>query len=130
MKRALSVVTLVLVILMAACGGGGGGSPEQAAKQWFDALAKGDENTLKALTCAAQQEQVTGATGLLATLGEGAGLDLSGLSYKTTEQNGDTASVQVTGKLKVTLLGQAVEEDIDEAMPMVKEDGKWKMCEQ
>jgi len=113
---------------MAACGGGG--SPDQAAKQWFGALAKGDENALKDLTCAAQQEQITGATGLLATLGQGAGLDLSGLSYKTTAQDGDTASVQVTGKLKVTLLGQAVEEEIDEAMPMVKEDGKWKMCEQ
>jgi len=129
MKRALSVVTVFVVILMAACSGGGD-SPDQAAKQWFEALAKGDVKALKDLTCAAQQEQITGATGLLATLGQGAGLDLSGMSYKTTAQDGDTASVQVTGKLKVTLVGEAVEEEIDEAMPMVKEDGKWKMCEQ
>lgn len=63
MKRALLVVSVLLVVLMAACGGGG--SPDQAAKQWFEALANGDENTLKDLTCAAQQESVTGVTGLL-----------------------------------------------------------------
>jgi len=52
------------------------------------------------------------------------------LSFKTTEQSGDTASVQVTGKMKMTFLGQEQEDEIDEAMPMVKEDGKWKVCEQ
>jgi hypothetical protein len=92
-------------------------------------LGKGDENALKDLTCAAQHESLAGVAGVLGSL-EGGGLDLSGLSFKTTEQSGDTASVQVTGKLKVTLLGQALEEDIDEAMPMVKEDGKWKVCDQ
>ena len=128
MKRAWLVVIVFLVVFLAACGGGGG-SPEQTARQWFDALGKGDENALKDLTCTAQHESLAGVAGLLGTM-EGGGLDVSGLSFKTTEQSGDTASVQVTGKLKVTLLGQAVEEAIDEAMPMVKEDGKWKMCGQ
>jgi hypothetical protein len=128
MKRALSVVTVILVILMAACGGGGGGSPEKTAQQWFDALAKGDQNTLKDLTCAAQQDTLTGVAGLLGGLESGA-LDTSGLTFKTTSQSGDTASVQVTGKLKVTLLGQSVDQDIDEAIPLVKEGGKWVVCD-
>jgi hypothetical protein len=126
MKRAWSVVTVFLVVFMAACGGGGG-SPDQAAKQWFDALGKGDENALKDLTCAAQHDSIGGITGLLGGLK--GGIDFSSLSFKTTEQSDDTAGVQVTGKLKVTVLGQAVEEEIDEAMPLVKEDGKWKLCE-
>jgi len=128
MKRASSVVAVFLVVLLVACGGGGG-SPDQVAKQWFEALATGDENALKDLTCAAQQESITGVTGLFAGSGEGLGLDISDLSFKTTEQSGDTASVQVTGKMKMTLLGAEQEQEIDEAIPMVKEDGKWKVCD-
>jgi hypothetical protein len=128
MKRAYSVVAVFLVVLLVACGGGGG-SPDQAAKQWFEALATGDENALKDLTCAAQQESVTGVTGLLAGLGEGMGFDVSGLSFKTTEQSGETATVQVTGRMNMTFLGAEQEQEIDEAIPMVKEDGKWKVCD-
>jgi len=132
MRRALLVVTvfLILIVLMAACGGGGdGGSPDQVAKQWLEALAKGDKNALKDLTCIAQQESVAGTTGFLAGLGEEMGLDVSALSFTTTEQSEDKASLQVTGKIRMTLLGVEQEEEIDEAMPMVKEDGKWKVCD-
>ncbi len=129
MKRVLSLVTIFLLVSTAACSAGGG-SPDQAAKQWFEALAKGDENGLKDLTCAAQQDSATGLTGLLAGLGEEMELDVSDLSFETTEQSRDTASVQVTGKMKMSLLGQEQEEEADEAVPMVKEDGKWKVCNQ
>jgi len=129
MKRAWSVLTVFLVVLMGACGGGDG-LPDQAAEQWFEALTKGDENALKDLTCTAQRESVTGVTGLLASAGEGTILDLSGLSFKTTEQGGDTATVQVTGQMKITFLGQELNEGIDEAISMVKEDGQWKVCEE
>jgi len=127
--RAWSVLPLLLVLLMSACGGGEG-QPDQAAERWFDALTEGNEGALRDLTCAAQRESVTGVTGLLAGVGEGTVLDLSGLDFKTTEQGGDTASVQVTGLIKITYLGQKLNEEIDEAISMVKEDGTWKVCEE
>ena len=127
MKRALLVVTVFLVVLMTACGGGGG-APDQAARQWFEALAKGDQDAMQNLTCADSQSSVTDAIGALASMAGSVKIDISGLSFKTTEESGDTASVQVTGNIKVELLGQSAEEPIDEAMPMVKEGGNWKVC--
>lgn len=129
MKRALSALAILLIVLIAACGNEGS-PPDQAAKQWFEALANGDANGLQDLTCAAQQDSATGLTGLLAGLGEEIELDVSGLSFKTIEQGKDTASVQVTGKIQMFLLGQKQEEEIDEAVPVVKEDGKWRVCNQ
>ena len=128
MKRALLVATVFLVVFTAACGGGGGGAPDQVAKQWFQALAKGDQDTLKSLTCAASQSDMTDAFGSLAEMAGTVTIDVSGLSFKTTEESGDNATVQVSGNIKVELLGQSAEEPMNEDMPMVKEGGKWKVC--
>ncbi len=137
MKR-LSVVMIVVIVLSAlltACGGGGSGGAAAAAKSFFDAFAQLDFAKMKDLTCAAQKQSIDDAMKTMSLGGDPSALkdmlkiDTSGLKYEEKSTSGNNATVVVSGKLKLEMLGQSQEEDVNnQELPMVNEGGQWKVC--
>lgn len=137
MKR-LSVVMIVVIVLstlLTACGGGGGGGAAAAAKSFFDAFSKLDFAKMKDLTCDAQKASIEGLTGSLGALGDASALkdmikiDTSGLKFEEKSVSGNNATVVVSGKMKMEMLGKADEQDVNnQELPMLNEGGQWKIC--
>ncbi len=140
MKRTWTVVSIALVasVVVTACGGGsGGGAAVAAAKSWFEAFAQLDLNRVKELTCESEKAAVDAALGLLAGGGEIDveamkdlfQIDVSGLTYAETSVSGNSATVHISGLIKVSALGQSQDQDVDEDVPLVNEGGAWKVCQ-
>jgi hypothetical protein len=137
MKRFFAIAAFAVVIasLLVACGGGD--SPETAVREWMQALLDMDGNKLIERTCEASQSDVQQAGALVSVLGiagnevggQSAKADLSSLSFQATNKGSDTAQVHVQGKLRVAFMGLAQEQKYDQTIPVVLEDGKWKVCD-
>jgi hypothetical protein len=138
MKRLSVVIVMVFMLsaLLTACGGGGGaGQSSAAAKSFFDAFTQLDFAKMKDLTCDAQKSGIDQATQSMSALGDASKLkdliqiDTSGLKFDEKSVSGDKATVVVSGKIKVTAMGQSQDQDVNnEELPMVKEGGQWKVC--
>jgi hypothetical protein len=130
------IVVIVLSALLTACGGGaGGGGAAAAAKSFFDAFSQLDFTKMKDLTCDAQKKSIEDALGMMSLGGDAAALkemlkiDTSGLKFEEKSTSGNNATVVVSGKLKLEMLGQTQEEDVNnQELPMVNEGGQWKVC--
>ena len=136
MKRNVSLVTLVLIaaVVLSACGGAAGGSPAAAAKAWFDAFTQFDFNRMKDLTCEKEKATIEQGLSSLTSLGDVSQLkellkiDVSGLKYEDKGVSGNSATVHISGNLRMEAFGQSQEQPIDEDVPMVNEGGGWKVC--
>lgn len=138
------VALVVLAMVVAACGGGGGnptaapsgasGTPEDTVKAFFTAVFTEENPDVANLLCAAVAEQaadMVAGFGSMKTTLEAAGgtLDISGLTYTKTSEEGDKATVEVAGKIKVTVAGTDTEQDFPAApVPVTKEGDAWKVC--
>jgi len=138
MKRVSLLVSMMLIasMVLAACGGGGGGGPSAAARDWFAAFSEFNFDRVKELTCSSQQAALDSALGAISGAGadfdlsqmaELIDIDFSGLNFAESNVTGDSATVDISGKLKVSFLGQSQEEDLTQSVPMVNENG-WKVC--
>lgn len=142
-KSRLYVVVLPLIVfLLAACGGGGGGntttnnssagSPADAVKGFFDAVFAGEDVT--ALICTSNAEQAAAIAQGMETMREtltssGAEIDTSGLTYTVKSESGDTAEVEVSGNIKVTVSGVSQDQPYPAVpVPVRNEGGTWKVC--
>lgn len=135
LNRAMFIAVLVLVAMVSvACGGGssggGAGKPEDAAKNWVEALFKADGATLRNNMCDAQKAAITDdvVSSLASSLGgTGATLDTAGITYTVSGNN-----VTLGGNLKVTMSGQSVDVPMTSfplgTLPVVQEGGGWKVC--
>ena len=104
-------------------------TPVDAARGWFEALARLDVARVKELTCAADLQAIDEALASSGGLGDEIDLsglsaqirvDLSGLTFELKNPGQDAASVRVSGRLR----GQPVDRDIR----LLNEDGVWKVC--
>lgn len=134
-SRTLRLAALALAL--AACGGSGEGSPATAARAWYEAISRLDLQAVARLTCAQERASVersieqlgpSGSETNLQTLKEVFQIDVSGVSYEERSVDGNAASVRITGVLKATASGQTQERTIDAEVPVVKEEGAWKVC--
>jgi hypothetical protein len=55
-------------------------------------------------------------------------IDTSDVHFVAVSNNGQTASVRVTGAVRYSVMAFADVIDVDETWRMVLEDGKWKWC--
>lgn len=121
-----------MAITVAACDASEPG-PEAAAEQWLDATIEQDGNRAGRLICDDVRLGQNAGGVVLAALGFVTGdmldIDLGDVSYETTAQDGDTATVRITGEWRVGAAGLSVPNDIDESLTMVREDGEWKVCD-
>ena len=140
MKRISLVVSVVLVasVVMGACGGAGGAGAAGAAKAWFEAIAQLDLNKVKDLTCDKEKAALEQAFSFLGGAASGETdlealkelfqIDVSGLKYEEKNVSGNTATVHISGVLKVSAFGQSQDQNVDEDVPVVNEGGAWKVC--
>lgn len=141
MQRNISIrfclILVVLALALVACGGGassgGGGKPEDATKAFFEAVftGKGNAGDLVCSSAKAQVEQMQKSFDQVKTAmtASGGQLDLSGLTYTKTTESGDNATVEVAGKMKVSVGGQTQEQEFPKVpVPMKKENNAWKVC--
>jgi len=130
------IIVIVLSALLTACGGGGGaGGASAAAKSFFDAFAQLDAAKMKDLTCEAQKKSIEEAMSMMSAGGDLSALkdmikiDTSGLKYEEKSVSGSNATVVISGKMKLEMLGKADEQEINnQELPMVNEGGQWKVC--
>lgn len=102
-------------------------SPDGAAKDWVNALASGDGSKLSELTVQEARGQVAASSMMLGGLGSlsGTKVNTDELKYQTTRNDGNAADVQVTGTLRVTVLGMTQPQNANFVMHMRKEGDKW-----
>lgn len=133
----LAIMLIIVGIAVSACanngGGGGGGAsntPEGAVKAWFDAALSGNADGVRAETCASGQESVDQVADSFGAMSEGGEVDGSGLTFTKASEEGDRATVNVGGTIKVTVAGTSVDQPMtDLTVPLVKENGAWKVCD-
>jgi hypothetical protein len=138
----LLLVLSVVPLLLLACdlsivpGLGSSETPETGAKAFLQALADQDGITLDDRTCAAYKGKLQGGD-LLAEafmvigqnlLGEKPKIDISQVTVKTMKSQGDYATVQVSGNLRVAIGLSVQSQSLDQNWAMRREDGKWKFC--
>lgn len=131
-------ISFALSLLLAACGGGAAssssssntsssGGPTDGAKAFFDALYSG--NALDNLICKANAAAADGMKQSAKTItASGAKIDTSGLAYEASNQNGDTADVKVSGKLKSSVSGVSTDMDFPAITVHMKNESGWKFC--
>ncbi|MGE4553148.1 MAG: hypothetical protein AB7D57_08550 [Desulfovibrionaceae bacterium] len=131
MLRKWIAVALFVVLAGSLWACGGGDKPAVVAEKAMNAMIAGDEKALEQYVCKDLVDQAKAAMAMLkAMTGEGQGkIALSDMKYEAGKEEGDTVPVKVTGKIKGThpQYGE-MEDDIDEVFQVVKEDGKWRVC--
>ena len=137
MKR-LTVVVIVLIvvgILMSACGGGGAGGPVGAVQSWLDGLTKFDFKAVTDLTCSAQRQQIEQSLSFFSSSGQDLSalknlftFDFSKLKFEEKSNDGKAATVHLSGSMSVTAFGQSQNQDMNEDVSVVNENGGWKVC--
>jgi len=115
-------------------------SPVAAGEALLAKLASGDYATLDEVVCAAQAEAVRAQfdpASQLEDLPEGMDVEelLSSLEISIEDgavelisEEGESATVRLTGNMSFSFLGMSESEAIDEEVEVVLEDGEWLVC--
>jgi len=137
--RLLMLTIMVLSLVLTACGGGGGDGddPSKPVKDFFDAVAKLDADKAGNAVCSQYREDVKAGMemlfGLLAMAGGEAKIEIVDLKMKVEDKTDNEAYVVATsGKMKITVAGEVQEEELgdpSERLKVIKEDGKWVICD-
>ncbi len=144
MKKWMSIVAAVmLVAVLAACSGGSApantpaassDTPESVASAFFQASFAGDIETAKNYVCAAMASEISDeAAAAMAAMAE-AKMDFSGVTFTASDVTDTSATVTASGTLKVEMAGVTQELNFADmgpgaSVPLVKENGAWKVCQ-
>jgi hypothetical protein len=114
----------------------GSESPNSAARQWIEAVWRLDGLAAEKRTCVAMLAQLE-EEGLWASAvsvigqsltGQVVQVDLSGLSFRTVEEEDNSARVRVTGEIRTAVLLSVERSSMDQIWLMSRENGLWKWC--
>ena len=120
MKKIFLLSLLLIMISLVACGGGGD-DPAAAVESYLQAKAEGDEATLGALICSAQEANLEREARTFASV---SGVELVDMAC-SYPGSGDI--VACSGKF-VALYGSEETEFPLVSYRVVEEDGQWKWC--
>ena len=134
----LTVIVLSLVLI--ACGGGSdGGDPKKPVNDFFDGFAKMDAEKASNAVCKQYRDEfkagMEGIFELLKSMDEDAKIEISGMKLEVKDKKDDEASITATaGTMKLVLMGQEdvtdlADQSASEPLKVVKEDGKWLICD-
>jgi len=124
----IGLVAAAVVVLLLACGIGtvvlirtlGSGSPEDVVNDYFSAYRDADFDKAMAATCAIDRENID-ENEWRQEVGDIEQLEWDVVSV---DENGDEATVRT--RVSVTFQGQTDTQTLP--VPVVKEDGDWKVC--
>ena len=138
MKHTLTVrLTLglaIVALLIAGCSAGGGPAID-ATRNWLQALADLNFKQVLNLTCSTPrirnevELRLDPLIDIQETLQSLKGqYDFSGLKFEELRSDGRTATVRLSGKLLLKVLGQTQVYEIYEEVGVVNESDVWKVC--
>jgi hypothetical protein len=91
-----------------------------------------DITQAQSLTCQAQRARVRESLapfGNISELGEAFDINFDELIFEEQSNDGHTAIVHVSGKMTLSFLGQQETQEINEDHVLIKEEGKWVVCD-
>ena len=127
--RALLLLGAVL-LLPVACDGGA--SPIEVMRSFFAAMEARNLDSAEDLVCERQQEKVRQSLepfGQVTQLDEAFSLDFEDLLFEERNNDGQTAVIRVTGSLTLSFLGQEETQPVNEEHILIKENGRWIICD-
>ena len=137
MKPHLRLGILLLLcagVLLTACNAGGGPAID-ATRTWLQALADLNFKQVLNLTCSTPrirnevELRLDPLIDIQETLQSLKGqYDFSGLKFEELSNDGRTATVRLSGKLLLKVLGQEQVFEINEMVGVVEENDVWKVC--
>jgi hypothetical protein len=130
----LTLLIGVCLLLFSACNPGGGPAID-ATRSWLQALADLDFKQVLDRTCSTARVRnevelrLDPLIDIQETLQSLKGqYDFSGLKFEELSNDGRTATVHLSGKLLLKVLGQEQVYEIYEDIGVVKETDGWKVC--
>lgn len=137
MKRSLLTRIVLFAcagLLLASCSAGGGPAID-ATRSWLQALADLNFKQVMDLTCSTPrvrdevQLRLDPLMDIQETMQSLKGqYDFSGLKFEETSNDGRTATVRLSGKLLLKVLGQEQAYEIYEDIGVLKENNLWRVC--
>jgi len=124
----LAVILLLFSIVLTGCGGPG---PEEAAQNALEATISGDFDTASKFFCNTMREDMPPQE-LIDEISKELKqyeFDFSGLKYEVVEQTNEAATIRVHGTIAAKGPDEEKNDDMDETIEMINEDGHWKVCE-
>ena len=107
-------------------------SPVQVARDFMAAIERFDLQAAERLVCPAQQARVRASLAPFEEYGrpgETFYASLEGLTIEEQRNDGHTALVHVRGELSLFFLGQQETQQINEMHTLVRQDGRWLVCD-
>jgi hypothetical protein len=130
----LTLGLAIMALLIAGCSAGGGPAID-ATRSWLQALADLNFKQVLDLTCSVPRMRnevelrLDPLIDIQETLQSLKGqYDFSGLKFEELRNDGRTASVRLSGKLLLKVLGQTQVYEIYEEVGVVNESDVWKVC--
>lgn len=120
----------IAVLLLVACDGEQ--SPVQVVRSFMTAVGTFDVATAESLVCQAGRARVRESLAPFDAVpepGEVFDVNISDLVVQEQSNDGEVAVVRVSGKLTFFFLGQQEIQEINENHIVVKEDGRWVVCD-
>jgi hypothetical protein len=107
-------------------------SPADVVRSYMTAVETFDLPRAESLVCEAQRSRVTESLSPfldVAGLSEAFHITFEELSFQERTREGDMVVFRVTGKLEMSFLGQEEEQTVDEEHVVVRQDGRWVVCD-
>lgn len=128
MRRFLMVLMILLATLLAGCNSGI--SSDAAAKSFVNALFSGNAAGVRDVVCERAKPLITDESMSEMT---GTAVDTSGLSYTVRDATDTTATVVVSGPIRIGTGDEQQEIDFStfgelSTLPAVVENSAWKIC--
>lgn len=126
---ALSLL-LSVGLIMTACSGGQ--NPVQVVRAFMTAVGTFDVSRAESLVCEAQKAKVRnslGPFGDLAQLSEAFDISFDELTFQEQSSDANVVVVHVRGTVTLSFLGQQEKQNVDEEHFVVREGGRWVICD-
>ena len=129
LKSRLFLLLVISVVLCGACDREQ--SPIQVIQAFMAAVETLDVSAAESLVCEAQRARVRASLEPFRDVAEPEAfeLSLSELVLQEESNDGEVAMIHVSGQLTLFFLGQQETQEINENHTVVKENGRWLICD-
>jgi hypothetical protein len=106
--------------------------PVQVLREFLAATQELDIAQAETLVCEAQRDRVRTIFepfDRVSETGEAFDIEFNDLAFQERGNDGSVALVHISGTLTVSFLGRQEQQDVDEEHIVVKENGRWVICD-
>ena len=128
-KHTLRLLGVALIVL-GACSTEPG--PVEVVRSFMTSVGMFDLAAAENMVCEAQRAGIRASLEPfdgVARLSEAFDMSFEGLTFEERSNDGSVAIIRVTGRLTLAFLGQQEVQEVDEEHLVVKESGRWVICD-